>query len=179
MDNRMDIKTNGSTVWPYIVLGSAIGGAVGYLFMTESGRKIRYSITHPDELANDLEGAGSFVEKKARVVTNQVHGILDRAKRSIEEGQYAYREAGQQYRSRIRQVESKNSEITSTVHNTVDRMSRTAVTVEQSVLDPICELGALYRGLEQGIRALLGKTGHYRPLQEGPIPIHRDRVMGS
>ena len=43
MDNRMEIKTNGSNVWPYIVLGSAIGGAVGYLFMTESGRKIRYS----------------------------------------------------------------------------------------------------------------------------------------
>src|SRR5262245_5221325 len=108
MDNRIDVRNSGSNVWPYIVLGSAIGGAVGYLFMTESGRKIRYNIMHPDELANNLEGAGSLVERKARVVTEQVHGILDRAKRSIEEGQYAYREAGQQFRSRVRQVESKN-----------------------------------------------------------------------
>ena len=71
MDNDMNMKTNGSNVWPYVVVGSAIGGAVGYLFMTESGRKIRHSLTHPDELAGNIEDARNFIERKARVVNDR------------------------------------------------------------------------------------------------------------
>ena len=68
----MDIKRNGSNVWPYVIAGSAIGGAIGYLFMTESGRKIRRAVTHPDELADTIEDARSFIESKAQIVTGQV-----------------------------------------------------------------------------------------------------------
>jgi gas vesicle protein len=173
MDTR-NTETNGSSVWPYVIVGSAIGGAVGYLFMTESGRKIRRSMTHPDELADNLDELRTFVDRKAKFLTDQVHGFMGKAKRSIEEGQYAYREAGQQYRSRVRAIENKNHEITSNVHNAVDNVARTAVTVEESVLDPVCEMGALYRGIERGIRALLNKTSE-RALHEAPIPIHRDQ----
>jgi gas vesicle protein len=141
-------------MWPYVIVGSAIGGAVSYLFMTESGRKIRRAATRPDELTDTIEGARTFMERKARVVTDGVHKIINRAKRGIEEGQRSYQEAGERYRFRARQVESKNDKIASSVHNTVDKMSRTAVTVEHSVLGPICEMGALYRGIERGIRAL-------------------------
>jgi hypothetical protein len=195
MENRMDnreMKTNGSSVWPYVIAGSAIGGAVGYLFMTESGKKIRHSITHPDELANNLDGARGFMEQKTRMVTDRVHGIIARAKRGIDDGQRAYQEAGQEFRSRASRIETKNNEIASGVHNTVDKMSRTAVTVEQSVLDPICEIGALYRGIERGVRSLLGKNKEDRGLRavepgtmggnigntmdDGPIPIQRDRI---
>ena len=109
MDNTTNMRRDGSNVWPYVVGGAAIGGALGYLFMTESGRKVRYAITHPDELAENLDDAGNFIQRKARVVTDQVHGFIGKAKRSIEEGQYAYREAGQHYRSRVRQVENKNN----------------------------------------------------------------------
>jgi len=172
MDNTAKIKTNDSSVWPYVIVGSAIGGAVGYLFMTESGRKIRHTMTHPDELADNLDDLRTLIDRKAKIVTDQVHGFMGKAKRSIEEGQYAYREASQNYRSRVREIESKNNEITSNVHDAVDNVSRTAVTVEESVLDPICEIGALYRGIERGIRALLNKE---RSLREGPIPISRDR----
>ena len=177
MDNTMNIKRNGSNVWPYVLVGSAIGGAVGYLFMTESGKKIRRTMTHPDELADNLDDLRTFVDRKAKYITDHVHGFMGKAKRSIEEGQYAYREANQQYRSRVRQIETKNNEITSNVHHAVDNVSRTAVTVEESVLDGVCEMGALYRGIERGIRALLNKTGE-RTLQEGPIPINRG-AMGS
>jgi gas vesicle protein len=171
----MRMKTNGSNVWPYVIVGSAIGGAVAYLFVTDSGKKIRYTVTHPDELANNLEHAGDFLEEKARFVTGHVHGIIDKAKRSIEEGERAYREAGQRYQSQVRQIESKNNEITSTIHSTIDRVSRSAVTVEQSVLDPISDLRALYRGIERGLKLLFQRS------QEGPIPIQtRDqRLMGS
>jgi gas vesicle protein len=178
MDKRVNTKTNGSSVWPYVIAGSAIGGAVGYLFMTESGRKIRRSVTHPDELADNLDELRNFVDRKAKYITDHVHGFMGKAKRSIEEGQYAYREASQQYRSRVREIETKNNEITSNVHQAVDNMSRTAVTVEESVLDPVVELGALYRGIERAVRALLNKTGERSP-QGGPIPIRDHRVMGS
>jgi len=177
MDNRKIFTTNGSSVWPYVIAGSAIGGAIGYLFKTESGKKIRRSVTHPDVLADNIDQARNFIEQKARVVTDQAHRFMGKAKNSIEEGQYAYREAGQQYRTEARRIENKNKEITSDVHNTVEKMSRAAVSVEQSVLDPICEMAAMFRGFERGIRALLGKTRE-RSTKEGPIPI-RDRMMGS
>jgi len=177
---KMNMKTNGSSVVPYIVIGSAIGGAVGYLFATDAGRKIRRSVTHPNELAVDIEHAGHFIERKAGVVANWIHGRIDEAKRSIEEGQVAYREAGQQYRLQAQRVESKNSEITAVVHDTVDNLSSTATHVGQSVLNPIVEIGALYRGFEKGIRALLGKTTTDHTMHEGPIPMHSDRrVMGG
>jgi hypothetical protein len=155
----MDIRRNPSNVWPYVIAGSAIGGVFGYLWFTESGRKVRHVVTHPDELEDTIEEARSFIESRAKMVTGQVRSVLYKAKSGLDEGQRAYREAEQNYRSQLRQLEGKNNEIASTVHKTVDNMSRTAYTVEESVLDPILELGALVRGFERGIRAAFsGKT---------------------
>src|ERR1051325_11217153 len=153
----MDMQRNASNIWPYVIAGSAIGGAVGYLFMTESGRKIRHAVTHPDELADSIEGARGFIESKARMVNGRVRGVLNKAKEGLDAGQRAYEEAEQGYRSQLHQLEGKNNEIATNVHKTVDNMSRTAYTVEESVLDPIFELGALYRGFERGIRTVFGE----------------------
>src|SRR5580765_1091676 len=147
MDTTMNIKRDSSNVWPYVIAGSAIGGALGYLFMTESGRKIRYAVTHPDDLVDNIEEARTFLETKTRMVTDQVHNVIQKAKHSIEEGERAYQEAGQRYQTRVRELQGK----------TVDNVNRTAVTIEHEVLDPIVELGALYRGIERGIRHVLGK----------------------
>jgi hypothetical protein len=152
----MDRQRNASNVWPYVIAGSAIGGVMGYLWFTESGRKVRHAVTHPDVLADTVEEARSFIETRAKMVTGQVRSVLDKAKSGLDEGQRAYREAEQNYRSQLRQLEGKNNEIASTVHKTVDNMSRTAYTVEESLLDPILELGALYRAFESGIRAVFG-----------------------
>jgi len=157
------IKTNGSKIWPLVIAGSAIGGTVACLFMTESGRKFRRGLRHPNEMANNIDEVRDYVEHKTRIVTGRIHDVIDTARRGIEEGERAYREAGQRYRARTHEVENMNQEVTSGVHHTVDRMSRTAVRMEQSVLDPLCEMGALYRGIEQGIRALFGK--HRRTLR--------------
>jgi gas vesicle protein len=174
MESRLRMKTSGSNVWPYVVVGSAIGGAVGYLFMTESGRKVRHAITHPKELADNIEDAREFIESKARIVTDQVHDVLGKAKHGIEEGQAAYREAGQKFQARVRAFEGKNNEIASNVHRTVDNVNRTAADLQQSVLDPIGELSALYRGIESGVRALFGKS------VRRPKPVFRDsRIMGD
>jgi gas vesicle protein len=154
----MDMQRNASNVWPYVIVGSAIGGVVGYLLLSESGRKVRHAVTHPDELADSIEEARSFIESQAKMVTGQVRSVIDKAKSGLDEGQRAYHEAEQNYMSQLRQIEGKNNEIASTVHKTVDNVSRTAYTVEESVLDPIFELGALYRGFERGIRAILGSA---------------------
>lgn len=173
-------KMKGSSVWPYVVVGSAVGGAVAFLLKTESGRKIRRSAAHPEHLADNLEGARTFIEGKARMVTDRVHTVIDKAKRSIEAGERSYRQSEQDYQARLfGRIEGKSNEITSGVHKTVDNVSRTATTIERSVIDPICEMGALYRGVATGIRSLLGKNRTGRGNTEGPIPIQRDRMMGD
>jgi gas vesicle protein len=151
----MNKKRNASSIWPYVIAGSAIGGAIGYLFMSESGRKIRRTVTRPDELANTIDDARSFIESKAQMVTGHVRSVIDIAKAGLDEGQRAFREAEQGFQSHLRHLEGKNNEIASSVHKTVDNVNRTAYTVEQSLLDPLFELGALYRGLERGIRTLI------------------------
>src|SRR5207245_4270845 len=93
VEGTMDMKRNSSNIWPYVIAGSAIGGAVGYLFMTGSGRKIRHTVTHTDELADTIEDARCFIESKAKLVTAEVRGAIDKAKQGLEEGQRAYREA--------------------------------------------------------------------------------------
>jgi gas vesicle protein len=176
-------ETNSSHLWTYVIAGSAIGGAVGYLFATDAGRKVRRTITHPQELSVRLEDAGQFVESKARVITDRVHDVLFKVKSAIEEGQTAYRDAGRQYQYKTRQIEVKNGEVTSTVHKTVDDLSQAAARVEHSVLDPICELGALYRGFESGLRTIFGSTapaGMDTENDSGPVPVYPDtRAVGS
>ncbi len=79
----MELKSNSSNMWPYVIAGSAIGGAIGYLCMTESGRKIRHTIAHPRELADGLDDARCFIEEKTRAMTGQVRNVLDKAKQGL------------------------------------------------------------------------------------------------
>jgi len=170
------IKTNSSSVLPYVIAGSAIGGTVAYLFMSESGKKVRRVITRPNELAENVEHAGDVIERKAAMVTNWLHDWIQNAKQSIEEGQLAYRDIGQQYRTQVRQIQSKNESIVAGVHQTIDRVGRTATNVEGRVLDPVADLGAIVRGIERGFRTFLGKTRRRTTVNE-PIPIHDTRMM--
>src|SRR6185295_5936184 len=136
MDTNMN-RSGGSNVWPYVIVGSAIGGAVGYLLMTDNGRKFRRAVANPEGLANNLEDARGFIERKAKIVTDKVHGVIDKAKRGIDEGERAYRQAEQDYQARLMgRIEGKQNEIASGVHKTVDNVSRTVGTIEQSVIDP-------------------------------------------
>src|SRR5262249_59549248 len=73
MDNRKIFTTNGSSVWPYIIVGSAIGGAIGYLFKTEAGRENRRSVAHPHELAHNNAQARDFIERKTTVGSDPAH----------------------------------------------------------------------------------------------------------
>ena len=52
------------------------------------------------------------------------------------------------------------------VHKTVDNLSKTAYTVEQTILDPLCEVRALFRGFSRGIRTFLGRQGQVSQFQK-------------
>jgi hypothetical protein len=152
-------RSKGSDIWPYVLLGSAVGGAVGYLFMTQSGRKVRRALANPEEMADNIDEMRVFIERKADVVTGRVRRILERAKEGLEAGQRAFDEASVGYRTNMQRMEAKNNEVASSVHKTVDNLTRTAYTVEQSLLDPLNEGRAMYRGVERALRTILGRSG--------------------
>ena len=148
-------RSNASNIWPYVLAGSAIGGAVGYLFMTESGTKVRHALANPDEMADNIDDVRTLVERKARVVTGRVRTVLDKAKEGMEAGQRAFEEASQNYRSSMQRIQNKNDQIASTVHKNVDNLNKTANAVEESLLDPLYEAGALFRGIQRGVQTVL------------------------
>jgi gas vesicle protein len=152
--------SNTSKMWPYVLAGSAVGGAVGLLFITKSGGKVRHAITHPDEIAENLDDARMFLERKAKGVTERVRTVLDKAKEGMAAGQRAFHEAEAGFRANTRKFENKSNEIASTVHKNVDNLNKTACNVEQAILDPIFEAGAIYKGIQRGVRTFLGKQGH-------------------
>src|SRR5438552_1714629 len=158
-------RSNASTMWPYIVVGSAVGGAVTYLFMTESGRKVRHALANPDEMADNIDDVRMFVEKKARVVTGRVRTVLDKAKEGMEAGQRAFDEASRGYRTNMQKIQGKNDQIAETVHKNVDNLNKTASAVEETLLDPLYEVGALYRGIQRGVQTVLRGGHHSRTLR--------------
>jgi len=149
------VRSNASNIWPYVLAGSAIGGAVGYLLGTESGRKVRHALANPDEVADNIDDVRMLVERKARVITGRVRTILDKAKEGMEAGQRAFEDASQSYRSSMQRILGKNDQIASTVHKNVDNLNRTANAVEASLLDPLYEVGALVRGIQRGVQTVL------------------------
>jgi gas vesicle protein len=175
MNNRFSFKRNSSSAWPYIVAGSAIGGVIGYLFVADSGKRVRHSLTHPDQLRKDFDGARDFVQRTAGGVTHQVHSILNKAKYGIEEAERAYSDAGQHYRAKMQNLERKNNEIASNVHSTVDTVNRGTVDIQRGALDPLCELGALFSGFQRGFKALFGKSRGDRTTSEGPFSFQREK----
>ena len=133
--------SNTSKIWPYVLAGSAVGGAVGLLFMTKSGKKVRHAIAHPDEIAENLDDARVFLERKAKGVTERVRTVLDKAEEGMEAGQRAFHEAEESLRSNTRNV-------------------------EQALLDPLFEAGAIYRGIQRGVRTFLGRQGQVAPFNK-------------
>jgi hypothetical protein len=143
----MNKKRNSPHAWPYVIAGSVTGGALGYLFGTETGQKIRRGFTHPDEMLSNIKDARTLLESKTRPVADEVHEVMQKAKHGIEKGQRAYEETSYRLHSQTHAFHGK----------TVENINRTAVVIEQNVVHPIVELGALVRGIEHGLRTFLVK----------------------
>ena len=146
---------------PYIIVGSAVGGALGYLFMTKSGVRVRRSLVREGSrvLPDKMEQVRSFVENKGKLVNDKVRGVLDRATASIEAGQQAYRESGYGYQTSLRRMEGRSTDIAANVHKAVDDFSKTAAAVQKSFFDPVYDLAAMMRGFDRGVRRFFGGPG--------------------
>jgi gas vesicle protein len=171
-----NMKSSKSKMVPYVIAGSAVGGVVGYLFMTESGRQVRRNI-NPSQLPQKIDSARGFIESKSRTLTNQIRTVLDRAKESVQVGQDAYQQASESYRSNLRTFKGKNMGIAANVHQTVDKLAGTADTVEENLLDPLYEVGALYRAVERGIRSFFNRQSSVPQSTVAPMYTN-ERIMG-
>jgi len=153
------MNTNNSSKLPYILAGSAIGGAVGYLLMTDSGRRFVQSARSMDSdgLRNQLQGTRERVERAGQAVTDRVHDVLDRAKQSIETGRQTYEHSGSQFRTQPTWLKGKSDHVASTIQQTVNGVSETVSSLESSVLEPFYELGALAKAVNEGVRRFFQK----------------------
>ena len=60
--------TKTSNKLPYVVAGSAVGGAIGYLFMTESGVRFRQSLVERGTAAlpEKIDEGGGILKTRAK-----------------------------------------------------------------------------------------------------------------
>src|SRR5687767_2962222 len=119
----MNMKSNKV---PYVIAGSAIGGAAAFLLLTDSGRRVRSSIRSMDAntIPDKLEQFRGVLDRRAQDVTQKVDGLRNKLTGSIEAGRRAYGESGEQFRTKIRRIEEHNGRVASGVHKSIDELNR-------------------------------------------------------
>src|SRR4029079_18253863 len=98
------MANNDSNKLPYLIAAGAIGGAVGYLFFTDSGKGFfdkmaRMRGEKTAKIPQHIENARRFLERNGQKVTGGVRGAVGRMKDSMAAGQLAYEEAGETYQT--------------------------------------------------------------------------------
>jgi hypothetical protein len=150
----------------YVVAGSLIGGAVGYFFLTESGRKAMRSVRDfdPKTIPHKLEDLRGAIERRGQDINRRVETARHRVLDSFEAGRKAYVSADTRMESQLRRVESINNEVVGGIHRAVDELGKTVYAFEKSILSPVYETISLVEAVKQGVHAL--KEGASpRPLQ--------------
>jgi hypothetical protein len=142
---------------PFLLAAGAVGGAVGYLFFTKSGQSMvdRLSqgrVNVSGNVADKVENGRQFVERRGKELADTVRGVVDHAKDAVEAGKHAYEQNGMRYRGELRQLGQRNTDAIANIHRAVDNMGRTFQTLQETVLDPFCEIGAMIRGIESGVQ---------------------------
>src|SRR5688500_20404475 len=98
---------------PYVIAGSAIGGAAAFLLLTDSGRRVRSSIRTMDAntIPNKLEQFRGAVDRRAQDVTRKVDSFREKITGSIDAGKRAYGETGEGFRTRMRRMEETDGHV--------------------------------------------------------------------
>jgi len=147
---------NESSKMPYLLV--AVGGAVGYFFFTNSGRRLRDSMLNMESSAvipDKIEDARRFVEKHGRDVGYRVREVVDHLKVSIDEGKRTFDQSGERLERRMEKLSQGNNEVVANVHRAIDNLNSTILEVERSVLEPIYEVGSIVQGVQSGVRRLI------------------------
>jgi len=150
----------------YVIAGSLIGGAVGYFFLTESGRKTMRSVRDfdPKTIPNKLEDLRGAIERGGRDITRRVESARHRVLESFESGRQAYVSADTRMESQLRRVESVNNEVVGGIHRAVDELGKTIFSLEKSVIAPLYETLSLVEAVKRGVTALT-EGSNPQPLQ--------------
>ena len=151
----------------YVVAGSMIGGAIGYLFLTDSGRKTVRSVRQfdPNRIPEKLNELRTTVERGGRDITRRVETVRHRIQDSFEAGRNVYMDPDNQLDAQLRRMESRNNQVAEEIHRAVDELNKTVLTVEKSVLSPFYEVTSLIRAVKRGWNTLKASP---RPLAEAP-----------
>jgi len=171
---------NDSTKMPYILAAGAIGGAVGFLFLTEKGRRVGDSIFKMETtsaIPDKIEEFRQFIEKRGTELGDRIRGVVDRVKVSVEEGKHVYEEGGLELRHRLDSLDRAGGEVVANIHRAIDNLNRTVRTVEQSILEPIYQAGVMFKAVDSGVRRMVeGSNREFkRPESRG---FYSERKMG-
>jgi gas vesicle protein len=164
---------------PYFLAAGAIGGAVGYLFFTDSGKNVidkisRLRVEKSAKIAEKIEDARMFIADKGKDVTSVLHHTVDRVKGSIAAGHHAYGEAGDVFHGRVEKVHRNNAEVVGNLHRAVDNIGKLMQTVQDTFLEPLFEVGAFARGVDRGVRELVNNSG--KSFARKSISIYKERT---
>jgi gas vesicle protein len=141
---------------PYVIVGSAIGGAAAYFLFTESGRRVAASVRNMDSttIPEKMEKLRGVIDRRAQEVSNRVEHIRGRFNESVDEGRRTYDESGQQFQTRLRQLEECNGRFVAGIHKSIDELNRTVYTFEKSIMRPVAQVLALAQAVQQGVRKM-------------------------
>jgi hypothetical protein len=150
---------NNSNKMPYLLAAGAIGGAIGYLFFTEKGKKMVNNISQmrvekSARIPEKIDDLRSYLSDRGRNVSGFLRNTVDHLKLSVESGQQGYRDAGGIYKDQVSRLHRSNGEVVGNLHKAVDNLGKLMETVQETFLHPLYELGAVARGVDRGVREL-------------------------
>jgi hypothetical protein len=168
---------NNSKKMPYLLAAGAIGGAVGYLFFTDSGRRVvdnisRLRVEKTARIPEKIEDLRGFIANRGKDVTGVVRTVVDRVKGSVATGQQAYNEAGGIYQNQVDKLHRSNEEVVANLHRAVDNLGRLMHTAQETFLHPLYEMGAIVRGVDRGVRDFAKST------ERRPFSVYREPQRG-
>ena len=150
--------SNTSNKVPYVIGISAIGGAIGFLFLTRSGQRVRDQLFNTEaacDIPGKVDDARLFLEHRGKEIGSYLREFVNRVKDSAEIGKQAYRETEETYNRHISRIHGQNREVVANIHRAIDELDTTVQNLEQSILQPLYEMGGMVRGVERGVRHFL------------------------
>jgi len=173
------MHTSNSNKLPFLLAAGAVGGAVGYLFFTDSGRRkldtlsqgrIDVSGRFPDK----IESARRFVETKGRNVTSKVQDLMDRVKDAYEAGQRSHDDALRSYMGQMDKLQRSNQQVIANLHRAVDNLGKLMESGQSTLIGPFHEAGALAQGIQGGVRSFFGNTEETASTLDETIKFQRE-----
>jgi hypothetical protein len=169
------MHTKSSNKLSFLLTAGAVGGAVGYLFFTDSGRRKLDSISQgridvSGRFPEKIDRARRFVETNGRNVTSKVQDLMDRLKVAYSAGQQSYGDALRSYQGHIDTLQRSNQQVVANLHRAVDSLGKLMETGQSTLIGPFHEAGALAQGVRGGVQSFFGRMEQRSAGRPTPFP---------